>query len=61
MNCLGCSTLDSSCIDCLDSTTCTKCSGNLLAYGSNCLLECIVGTSPDNGICIGIMNMNPFC
>ena len=59
-DCLGCSTLDNSCIECLDLTTCIKCSGNLLIYGSKCLEHCILGTYPNNGSCIGMILMNRF-
>ncbi len=49
---IGCSTLDSSCIQCNSSMTCQACSGGLLALGGTCVASCPSGTYNGTTECI---------
>jgi len=48
---IACTTLDTSCLTCNSSSTCTGCSGSLVALGAACTTSCITGTYDYGGIC----------
>jgi len=47
----ACATIDSNCLTCDDSSTCTSCSGTLLAFGDECVSSCESGYYSTGVIC----------
>ena len=50
---LACKTLDPSCVLCNGTDYCTHCTGNLVALGPTCQINCPDGTYNETGICTG--------
>lgn len=50
---IACESLDSNCLQCSSTSTCTACSGSLLKYGPNCVASCPIESYKTGSSCIG--------